>query len=338
MARENKKKREAKRFGVPERLADKIGLLPLGIPDEVSFRADPDLVSNWKRNTEDFVREAGRSVIVRADNVLAYYVDVLKGAPLDWSKDIPSLRLPFPSVFIEMSSLGRPIPGYPDTLPVPRSWGFVLHEFMPDGSAVKGSQAAFAVTFRNPIPDVHRLLWATLIVEETHGFLDVGRFAVGVSVNVHGEVIGEPSFASAFRDCFPKEFADAELAAVRVLAAPAFLAVSFMNCKNVSLIPVDPPVALNRVRHEAGRKPFLRYHTINIEPMKAVLRTEGGVDSHGLRRALHICRGHFATYSEEKPLFGRIAGTVWRPAHVRGSAKQGVVFSDYRVNAHEVIQ
>jgi hypothetical protein len=46
------------------------------------------------------------------------------------------------------------------------------------------------------------------------------------------------------------------------------------------------------------------------------------------RRALHVCRGHFARYTEERPLFGRVAGTFWRPMHLRGSASEGLVLKD----------
>lgn len=114
---------------------------------------------------------------------------------------------------------------------------------------------------------------------------------------------------------------------------PALLALSFMNCKNVTMPVVEPDARINRERQRHGLNPFLRYHAINIEPMKQVLRTEGVVVEHGLKRALHICRGHFATYSADKPLFGHFSGTVWQPAHVRGHAKQGVVFSDYSLNS-----
>lgn len=117
------------------------------------------------------------------------------------------------------------------------------------------------------------------------------------------------------------------------LLMPALFTLSLMNCKNTSIEEVNPETKLNRERRKAGLKPFLRYHTINIEPMKAVLKTEGGIESNGLKKALHICRGHFATYSPEKPLFGHFSGTVWKPSHVRGSAKQGVVISDYNVKA-----
>lgn len=67
--------------------------------------------------------------------------------------------------------------------------------------------------------------------------------------------------------------------------------------------------------------------------MKAVLRTEGGIEQNGLKKALHICRGHFATYTDEKPLFGHFTGTVWKPSHVRGNVTEGIVSKDYRVHA-----
>ncbi len=63
--------------------------------------------------------------------------------------------------------------------------------------------------------------------------------------------------------------------------------------------------------------------------MKEVLRREGGSETNGLKKALHICRGHFATYSPEHPLFGKFTGTFWKPAHVRGSQEHGIVVKDY---------
>lgn len=114
-------------------------------------------------------------------------------------------------------------------------------------------------------------------------------------------------------------------------------ALSFMNCKNVTIDAQEPDRQINRERRKAGLKPFVRFHTINIEPMRSVLKSEGGIEENGLKRALHICRGHFATYSDR--MFGReleTPVTVWRPAHVRGSAKEGLVISDYRVSGPKV--
>ena len=50
-------------------------------------------------------------------------------------------------------------------------------------------------------------------------------------------------------------------------------------------------------------------------------------------RRLHICRGHFATYSEDRPLLGKYAGRFWVPAHVRGRDLHGTVGKDDRVEA-----
>jgi hypothetical protein len=110
------------------------------------------------------------------------------------------------------------------------------------------------------------------------------------------------------------------------------LTLSFMHCKNVVLSEVSSDRLISNERRRVGLKPFVRYHTIDIDPMKRVLRIEGSSETAGLQRALHICRGHFSTYSEERPLFGRVAGTFWIPSHVRGSIKEGVVVSDYTVS------
>jgi hypothetical protein len=48
--------------------------------------------------------------------------------------------------------------------------------------------------------------------------------------------------------------------------------------------------------------------------MRKVLATEGGISQNGLKKARHICRGHFSEYSEEKPLFGKYE--VQRPGKV----------------------
>jgi hypothetical protein len=116
------------------------------------------------------------------------------------------------------------------------------------------------------------------------------------------------------------------------VAAPALLAVSFLHCRNVTTRTVIAPPRINAARIRRGRKPFHRYHTLVIEPMTNILRTEGTVEQDGLAKALHICRGHFKTY-RERPLFGRLRGTWWWQDSVRGSIEVGVVDKDYEVRA-----
>ncbi len=114
----------------------------------------------------------------------------------------------------------------------------------------------------------------------------------------------------------------------------ALLAVCFMHCKNVSSREVDPHAGKEALYKKKGARPILvRYHVLEIDSMKHVLRTEGQSETVGVKKALHICRGHFAHYTAEKPLFGRTTGTIWKSMHLRGSKKHGLVLKDYDVKA-----
>jgi hypothetical protein len=115
------------------------------------------------------------------------------------------------------------------------------------------------------------------------------------------------------------------------MTMPLFLAISFMHCKNVSLPTVEPPSPVSRKAEQRYGRPLTRYRVLEIMPMREILNREGAAERTGLKRALHICRGHFATYSDEKPLFGKYAGTYWKPQHVRGSKARGEVVKDYAV-------
>jgi hypothetical protein len=117
------------------------------------------------------------------------------------------------------------------------------------------------------------------------------------------------------------------------LMQPAFLTTSFMHCRNVSQTTVTPLPKLAKAHRKRHGVPLVRYRTINIDPMRQVLRSEGQAHETGIKRALHICRGHFRTYTEDKPLFGKVTGTFFVPMHARGSAREGVVVQDYLVKA-----
>lgn len=113
---------------------------------------------------------------------------------------------------------------------------------------------------------------------------------------------------------------------------PALLAISFMHCKNVTLKKQAIPKGLvKKAQKKHGYTP-VRYHVLDIEPMKKVLRYEGNAEKTGLKMALHICRGHFKDYSKGSGLFGKYQGLYWWDSHVRGSIEEGVVVKDYNVN------
>jgi hypothetical protein len=109
---------------------------------------------------------------------------------------------------------------------------------------------------------------------------------------------------------------------------PVFLAISFLHCKNVTKIERGAGTNIGkRNRHEAS----VRYHVLNIEPMKKILKTEGNSETVGLKKALHICRGHFKDY-RETGLFGKLHDIYWWEPQVRGSQENGVVLKDYKIN------
>lgn len=107
------------------------------------------------------------------------------------------------------------------------------------------------------------------------------------------------------------------------------LGISFTHCKNIET--VEHTHDRGEKWHRRSKIPKLKFHTLDIQPMKKVLRTEGQSESTGIKKALHICRGHFATYSPDHPLFGKYTGTFWRPDHTRGQIEQGQVTKDYRI-------
>lgn len=109
-------------------------------------------------------------------------------------------------------------------------------------------------------------------------------------------------------------------------------AFMFSHCKNVELVERLPKRHEQREAKRRG-EPILKYHEIVIDPGRTTQVAVGAGNPHQDKpsRALHIARGHFATYTEDKPLFGKYTGTYWRPAHVRGSAELGAIKSTYKV-------
>lgn len=111
--------------------------------------------------------------------------------------------------------------------------------------------------------------------------------------------------------------------------------LQLLNCKNVNVVDVDPNKNLHkrqRRRIKRGLQEALpKYKMLEILAIgrKVSDTSEGSKD--GTEKSFHICRGHFRTYTEDKKLFGKIAGTFWIPAHVKGNKEKGEVNKDYVV-------
>lgn len=111
-------------------------------------------------------------------------------------------------------------------------------------------------------------------------------------------------------------------------------AIAFANCKNVELVEEEhlyPSRQMRRAAERRGEPKPPRFYTLRINPNATRKQGQAAGASSGRELSLHIVRGHFATYTEERPLFGKYSGTFWVPAHVRGSQEVGIVGKDYEI-------
>lgn len=112
----------------------------------------------------------------------------------------------------------------------------------------------------------------------------------------------------------------------------AFLKI--MSCKNIETEIVQPSGKLNKSRQKKGKKPFLSYKVLTIKAPGQ--RRAGSVPTGtGTAQRVHLCRGHFKTFTAEKPLLGKHTGTYWWQPMVRGKNKKGTVVKDYNVKLAE---
>jgi hypothetical protein len=133
-----------------------------------------------------------------------------------------------------------------------------------------------------------------------------------------------------------------------ILADVMLLAFSFCNCRNVAL-PETVPVRRTPTKREQKKKitPLVdhRFHTILIEPFKTKFARDASEqpanastsETSPSAQALHIVRGHFHTYTPERPLFGKpdLYGQFWIPQHARGAADSGTINADYEIRLDE---
>lgn len=131
----------------------------------------------------------------------------------------------------------------------------------------------------------------------------------------------------------PDDVQDGALEYFAQFCYPALLTISFLHCQNVEILPVTPSERRSRSYRKKHGRDLVRYHVLDIKPIRRLLERYHRGERSDLRRALHICRGHFKTFTPDAPLLGRAVGTFWWGPQVRGSREEGVVLKDYRVSA-----
>ena len=113
---------------------------------------------------------------------------------------------------------------------------------------------------------------------------------------------------------------------------------SLLNCRNIALEPIEARQVSARIGNRRQRREHLGlvWHRLVIIPTKGIGQRGSKFVPHGTGECMtraHLVRGHFKTYSAERPLFGRHSGRFWWSPLERGDRRVGVVLKDYEVRS-----
>lgn len=106
------------------------------------------------------------------------------------------------------------------------------------------------------------------------------------------------------------------------------ISMMLLCCKNISTEIVLPDEKLNKSRKRKKKLPMMEYKVLNVSLPGGGNRTDREANDPIDHNRVHLCRGHFKEYNDEKPLFGKIIGRFWWQPHARGRG-DGVVLKDY---------
>lgn len=303
------------------RLIDDIRLRGVQMPQLIEEEKE-DAWQQYARRLLDIVSDRALPVVL-IDNVAEYYYRGSDQEYWSFDRDFPNLAPPFERFWCEHRM--------PHTL---HSSDKGTTECALIG---KDARMGVLVTALDPAkqggegipPEAKWLLWMNLFID--YGFRHGDRAqgphgAIFLAVDADGRLLGVPSMQS-----YAAPSDEAVVKALFTWLHPTALAISFLHCKNVKIEDneVDKPLA-KKYYQKHGQQPA-KYKTLVIEPLKQILRREGHSDTHGLAKAMHICRGHFRDYREGRGLFGKYKQLVWTPMTVRGTKGKGAPVREIEV-------
>lgn len=207
----------------------------------------------------------------------------------------------------------------PVRLPYPNLWiEFLLDDW----------NAAEAVHLQEVVENDTIKIFATTYANRISPARDVKKFPrrIYVDLSEEGRIIGQCTPEKVVHNTWPENHS----------TSIALMAVSLMNCSNVSTEKAGElvhraPDKKRKGKVKKGKVARLSFHTIVLPGMPG-----GGASTaeHEAALARHRVRGHFKTFTPEKPLFGKLTGTYWWGWQVRGNAKNGIVETDYSLDGH----
>lgn len=260
------------------------------------------------KRTADLMQRGDLPVLL-IDNVSEYYFSSDQEY-WDLRYHFPNLAPPFPAFWMESKMVKR--------IHSKQCGDTDLSVLMPHGGRIGALIHGLdpKETKGDLPPETRWVLWCELFID----YCFRGATATGphgsmfLCVDANGALLEHPWMQS-----FAAESDAPVMKAYMTFLNPMFLAISFLHCKNVTLVENQVPAPLaKKYRARHGITPC-NYKTLIIEPLKKILRGEGHAGEVGIQKALHICRGHFRDYREGRGLFGKYHQMVWMPSIVRGS-------------------
>src|SRR3990172_2286915 len=228
--------------------------------------------------TKDMISKIDNSEIILIDNVAEYF---WKSEQDEWDfeKDFPNLAPPFENMWMEYS--------------MPSG---VLH-FDGENNKRDSNGTRVGVLFSSVDITESGAKWGLLM------FLFLGNservnndyFMYGLAIDKDGK-IAKNGEEVQYMAIIPEKINATERVQtiydeLFVNVYPALLAISFLHCKNVEIIPRKSDDEKKEKRNRNSSK--IKYNVLEIEPMQKVLREEGKSENLGLKQSLHIFRGHF---------------------------------------------
>lgn len=283
-----------------------------------ALKGDPRMAAYTPTGKESWPPDSLNDVVVIAADEVGRYCDSLPSGT-NIADVVTTLAPPFDRCFIEFQGAHNPVDAY--------AWGVLVESIWPRGAGdPKESEIGW-----------HLML--TLFIESKKGVPagPIARYFAALDREGNwfrdddGTLVWQGSIVEV-EPSPPAEVRQETADGLVTLLFPALLTLSFMHCRNVEARSVEAPAGLSKKWRKKTGRDLVRHQVLEISPMKSVLDSQGRAHQDGIGSALHICRGHFKTFSEDAPLFGRVTGQFWWPQHVRGSADQGEIKKSYAID------
>lgn len=149
-----------------------------------------------------------------------------------------------------------------------------------------------------------------------------------LSIGKDGKVLRTGNDGAVFKVRGTEETGQEVIRVIKSLMSLMTLSLGLMNCKNVDTIYIEPQPGRKRHKQSGSSS---GYHILNIRPMTGTRKVYSSGDGKGDKKPFHICQGHFKTFTDAAPLFGRFVGTYWWSQQVRGSREVGHVRKSYKI-------